>query len=188
MQRCQVDMGSLARGLGRDRRHYERVGTDEGTLMRHFLRPARAPNALPGSVPQRSTVAQLVACTGAVPRLPPADLGTLTRAVAVATVTVAADPHLLAAARATVKPVGLLACPHDPRAQDWTKPRSDGIKAMRTRLHARACRRPGVLPGTSPGLRLFGVREQDSARAPPERAGYPTWVISRLQPRPHDCV
>lgn len=130
-------MGPLGRGLGRDRHHYDRVGAGEGTLMRHFLRLARAPSALPGGVPRRSAVAQLEAFTGAVQRLTPADLGARTSAVSVAAVTVAADPHLLDAAPATVKPIRLLACPHRPHAQDWTKPRSDGIKAKRTRLHAR---------------------------------------------------
>jgi len=105
--------------------------------MRHFLRSARSPGPLPGSVQTRSAVAQLVAFTGAAQRLTPADLGALTRAVQVAAVTVAADPHLLGAAPATVEPIRLLACPHAPRAQHWTTPHSAGIKARRTRPYAR---------------------------------------------------
>ena len=85
----------------------------------------------------RSAVAQRVAFTGAAQRLTPADLGALTRAVQVAAVTVAADPHLLGAAPATVEPIRLLACPHAPRAQHWTTPHSAGIKATRTRPYAR---------------------------------------------------
>ena len=105
--------------------------------MRHFLRSARSPGPLPGSVQTRAAVAQLVAFTGAAQRLTPADLGALTRAVQVAAVTVAADPHLLCAAPATVEPIRLLACPHAPRAQHWTTPHSAGIKARRTRPYAR---------------------------------------------------
>ena len=65
---------------------------------------------------------------------------------------------------------------------------------------ARAPRRPGVLPGTCPGLRLFGVRTQDSAapgatatpalRSPRPRDGAgrrrwatPTASISSTRPR-----
>ena len=51
--------------------------------MRHFLRSARSPGPLPGSVQTRSGQAQLVAFTGAAQRLTPADLGALTRAVQV---------------------------------------------------------------------------------------------------------
>lgn len=70
--------------------------------MRHFLRSAIAPGALPGGMPKGSTMTQLVAFTGTAQRLTAADLGALTRAVDVAVVTVAADAHLLCAAPATV--------------------------------------------------------------------------------------
>ena len=133
-----VGMGPLGRGLGRAGRHYERVGAGEGTLMRHFLRLALAPGALPGGVPTRSAVALLVAFTGAAQRLAPADLRALPRAVLVAAVAVAADAHLLRAAPATVQPIALLACPHAPRTQHWTTPRIAGIKARRTRASCRA--------------------------------------------------
>jgi len=130
-------MGPLGRGLGWNNRHYGCLGVREGTLMRHFLRLALAPGTLPGGMPTRSAVAQLVAFTGAAHRLKPADLRAFTRAVQVAAVTLAADAHLLCAAPATVQPIRLLACPHAPRAQHWTKPRIAGIKARQTRLHAR---------------------------------------------------
>ena len=140
--------------------------------MRHFLRLALAPSALPGGVRIRPAVAALVAPTGAAQGLAPAQLPALPRAVAVAAVALTADAHLHRAAPAAVQPIGLLACPHAPRTQHWTTPRIAGIKAGRTRPQsARARRRPGVLPGTCPGLRLFGVQTQHSARAAPSYAG-----------------
>lgn len=105
--------------------------------MRHFLRLPPTPGALPGGVPTRSAVAQLVAFTGAAQRLTPANLRALACAVAVAVVTVTADAYLLHTAPATVEPIRLLACLHAPRAQHWTKLRIAGIKARQTRLHAR---------------------------------------------------
>lgn len=176
-------MGPLGRGLGRADRHYERVEAEEGTLMRHFLRLALAPSALPGRVRIRPAVAALVAPSGATQRLAPAHPRALSRAIAVAAVATTADPHLLGAALAAVQPIGLLACPHALGTQHWTTPRIAGIKAGRTRLpRARACRRPGVLPGTCPGLRLFGVQTQHSARAAPSSAG-PALVTSRAPSR-----
>ena len=124
-------------GLDRKCRHYDRHGVGEGTLMRHFLRLARAPGALPGSVPTRSAVAQLVALTGAAQRFTPADRRAFTRTVAVAAIALGADPHLLYAASTTVESIRLLACLHASRAQHWTKPPIAGIKARQTRLHAR---------------------------------------------------
>ena len=132
----------------------------EGTLMRHFLRLAFAPDALARGVSTRAAVAVLVALRGAAQRFAPAYPRTFTGAVAVAAVAVAADAHLLRAAPAIVQPIALLACLHAPARAHWTTPRIAGIKAERTRLSARACRRPGVLARTCPGLRLFGVRIQ----------------------------
>ena len=166
VNRCNVGMGPLGRGLHRNRRHYERAGAGKGTLMRHFPRLTLAPGALPGGVPTRAAIAQLVTFTGAAQRFTPANRRALPRAVPVAAVTVAADPHLPGAAPATVEPICLLPCPHAPHAQDWTKPRITGIKARQTRLHARELvEGPGILSGMCPGLRLFGVRKQDSASA-----------------------
>ena len=56
---CNVGMAPLGRGLGRDGRHYGRVGAGEGTLMRHFLCVAAAQGALTRSVVTRSAVALL---------------------------------------------------------------------------------------------------------------------------------
>lgn len=138
LKRCNVGISSLNPGLDRTGRHYDRRGAGEGTLMRHFLRLAPAPGALPGSVPARAAVAQLVAFAGTAQGFTPANLRALARAVAVAAITPAADAHLRHAAPATVEPIGLLACWHaSPRGWHWTKPRSTGIKARQTCLHAR---------------------------------------------------
>lgn len=59
-------MVPLGRGLDCNDRHYGCLGAGKGTLMRHFLRSAIAPGALPGGMPKGSTVAQLVAFTGTV--------------------------------------------------------------------------------------------------------------------------
>ena len=159
-------MGSLARGLGRDRRHYDGVGAGKGTLMRHFLRLAPAPSVLPGSVPRRSAVAQLVARPSPAPRFASAQRRTFAGTVLVTVVTAAADAHLPRAASAAVEPIGLLARLHAPCTQHWTTPCGAGIKALQTRPHAREhAEGPGFFPGMCPGLRLFGVREQDSASA-----------------------
>ena len=139
--------------------------------MRHFLRLALTPGALPRGVRIRSAVAALVAFPGAAQRLAPADLRAPRRAVLIAAVATTADTYLLCAARAVVQPIGLFACRHAPTLH-WTTPRIAGIKARRTRLtRARACRRPGVLPRMCPGLRLFSVRDQHSAHRPPSYAG-----------------
>jgi hypothetical protein len=105
--------------------------------MRHFLCLAFTPHALPVGMPSRSELAQLIVFGGAAPRLAPADLRALTRAVDVAVVTVAADAYLLGTAPATVQPIGLLACLHASHTQHWTKPRITGIKARRTCAYAR---------------------------------------------------
>ncbi len=131
LNRCNVDMGPLGRGLGRDGRHYDRVGAGEGTLMRHFLRSALAPGTLLGGVQTRPAVAQLVAFTGAAQRLAPANPRALPGAVLVAAVAVPTDAHLLRAAPAVVQPIGRLACLHLPHTQHWTTPRIAGIKARR---------------------------------------------------------
>lgn len=70
--------------------------------MRHFLRLALAPNALARSVATRAAILALVALTGAAQRLTPAQRRASSRAVAVATIAVAADAHLLRTASAAV--------------------------------------------------------------------------------------
>ena len=184
LNRCNVDMGPLGRGLGRDRRHYERVSGGKGTLMRHFLRLALTPGTLPGGVQTRPTVAQLVAFTSAAQRLTPADLRALTRAIPVAAVAVAADPHLLYAAPATVEPIRLLPCFHAPRAQHWTKPRIAGIKARQTRLHAREhVEGPGFFQERARAF-VYSASGNRIAREHPLRAGgVSASVTSRPQPR-----
>src|SRR5207237_7700486 len=140
-------------------RHYERDDRAQGTLMRHFLHLALAPDALARSVSRRAAIALLVALTGTVQRLAPAHPRTLPGTVLIAAVAVPTDAHLLRAAPATVQPIGLLACLHAPRTQHWTTPRIAGIKATRTRPYARQhVEGPGFFPGTCPGLRFFGVR------------------------------
>ena len=139
--------------------------------MRHFLRPSLAPGALPRGVPTRTAVAALVARPGPVQRFAPAHRRALALAVPVTVITVAADAHLPPAASAAVEPIALFARLHAPGTQHWTTPCGAGIKAMQTRLHAREhAEGPGFCPGTCPGLRLFGVRAQDSA-APSATAG-----------------
>jgi len=161
----------IAHNGGRRRHHYDRADHLQGTLMRHFLRLARAPRALACRVPTRAVVAELIADTGSAHRLAPANPRTFPGAVVVAAVAVSTDTHLLRAASATVQPKALLARPHALRTPHWTTPRRAGIKAMRTRPHARQhAEGPGFFPGMCPGLRLFGVREQDSA-APSAAAG-----------------
>jgi hypothetical protein len=104
--------------------------------MRHYLcwaqAPALAQGALPVGMMTRSAVAQLVAVTGAA-----ADLGTLTRTIQIAAVTIAADAHLRCAVPAAVQPKRPLAI-HHALAPHWTKPRRTGIKARQTRLKTRA--------------------------------------------------
>lgn len=152
--------------------------------MRHFLRSARSPGPLPGSVQTRSAVAQLVAFTGAAQRLTPADLGALTRAVQVAAVTVAADPHLLCAAPATVEPIRLLACPHAPRAQHWTTPHSAGIKARRTRPYAREhVEGPGFFQERARAFAYSASGNRIARERPHDACGASASVTSRPQPR-----
>jgi hypothetical protein len=170
---------ACAMRCGCDGRHYERVGGGEGTLMRHFLRLALTPGTLPGGVPTRPAVAQLVAFTGAAQRFTPADLRALTRAIPVAVVTVAADAHLLYAAPATVEPIRRLACFHAPRAQHWTKPRIAGIKARQTRLHAREhVEGPGFFQERARAF-VYSASGNRIARAHPLRAGgVSVWITS----------
>lgn len=152
--------------------------------MRHFLCSARSPSPLPGSVQTRSAVAQLVAFTGAAQRLTPADLGALTRAVQVAAVTVAADPHLLCAAPATVEPIRLLACPHAPRAQHWTTPHSAGIKARRTRPCAREhVEGPGFFQERARAFAYSASGNRIAREHPHDACGASASVTSRPQPR-----
>jgi hypothetical protein len=171
--RGDVFMGPLRRALDRAHRHCDRDSGGKGTLMRHFLRLALAPSPLARGVPTRPAATSLVALPSAPQRLAPAHRRTLPRAVPVASVAVTADAHLLCAAPAAVEPIGLLACLHTPRTQHWTTPRNAGIKAMQTCLDAREhAEGPGFFLGMCPGLRLSGVRTQDSAGRPSMYAGH----------------
>jgi hypothetical protein len=142
--------------------------------MRHFLRLARAPGALPGGMPRRSQVAQLVVFTGTAQRLPPADPGAFAGTVLVAPVTVAADPHLLRAAHATVEPIRRWVRPHssprvglDKAAQQWHKGRAN------VPLCARACGRPGVPPRIVRAFAYSASGNKDSAKASRYASGDP---------------
>jgi hypothetical protein len=140
--------------------------------MRHFLHLALAPRPLARGVPTRSAATSLVALPSTPQRLAPAHRRALRRAVLIASVAVTADAHLLCAAPAAVEPIGLLACLHTPRTQHWTTPRIAGIKAMQTCLDAREhAEGPGFFRGMCPGLRLSGVRTQDSAACSLDVAG-----------------
>ena len=152
-------------------RHCARDRGGKGTVMRHFLRQPLAPGTLPRGMPTRAAVAALVARPGPMQRLAPAYRRTSAGAVTVTAVTVTADAHLARATSATEEPIGLFARLHAPCTQHWTTPCGAGIKAMQTRPHAREhAEGPGFFPGMCPGLRLFGVRAQDSA-APSATAG-----------------
>jgi len=177
-------MGPLGRALDRAHRHCDRDNGGKGTLMRHFLRLALAPGPLACGVPTRPTATALVALPSAQQRLAPAHRRALCRAVPVASVAVTADAHLLRAAPAAVEPIGLLACLHTPRTQHWTTPRNAGIKAMQTCLHAREhAEGPGFFPGMCPGLRLSGVRTQDSAARPLDVCGPCALLTLVMRPR-----
>lgn len=89
-------------GRGGDGCQCERAGAGKGTLMRHFLQLAAAPDALSGSVPVRPAIAQLVARTGAAQRFAPTDRGALIGAVLITVVTVATNTYLLCAASTRV--------------------------------------------------------------------------------------
>jgi hypothetical protein len=130
-QRGDVGMGPRGRGLGRAVCYCDRDRAGDATVMRHFLRPARAPSALPGGVRTRPAVAALVASTCTQQRLAPAHRRAFPRAVAVAAVAITADAHLLRTAPAVVQSISLLACLHAPRTQHWTTPRIAGIKTGR---------------------------------------------------------
>jgi hypothetical protein len=131
LQRGDLGMGPPGRGLGRAVCYCDRDGGGDGSVMRHFLRLARAPSALPSGVRTRPAIAALVASTSTQQRLAPAHRRAFPRAVAVAPVAITADAHLLRTAPAVVQPIGLLACLHAPRTQHWTTPHSAGIKAGR---------------------------------------------------------
>ena len=124
--------------------------------MRHFLGPTQAPHALTRSVAARSAVTQLVAIPSAAQRLAPTQLRALTGAVAIATIAVPADAHLLRTTPAAVEPIALLARLHAPHTQQhWTTPRSAGIKTAGTCLYARVpAEGPGFLPRNLPGPSL----------------------------------
>src|ERR1700687_4147168 len=104
--RCNAcAVGIAPRGRGGSRRHYEGADRVQGTLMRHFLHMALAPDALARSMSTRATVATLVALRGTVQRLAPAHPRTLPGTVLIAAVAVPTDAHLLRAAPATVQPI-----------------------------------------------------------------------------------
>ena len=170
-------------GRGGDGHHYECVDAENGTLMRHFLRSAFAPGALPGRMEQCTAEARLEANAGAVYRLAPADRRAVTRAVLVAAVTVGANAHLRGAPPATIESIRLPACPHAPHALHWTKPRNTGINARQPRSMRARNGRPGVLPRIGPGLRLSGVCKQDTAGAPPTGGGYSVQRVSAVSVR-----
>ena len=103
---CMGCMGWDSPGRRVERHNPARDPRHIGTLMRHFLRRARSPAALPGSVQPGTAAAALVAPAGAVHRLTTALLGAPLRAILVAAVALAADAHLLRAAGAAVEPIG----------------------------------------------------------------------------------
>jgi hypothetical protein len=154
--------------------------------MRHFLHLPGAPRPLPSRVATGSVVALLVAITRSAQRLAPANPRAPRRAVLVAAVAMPTDAHLLGAASAIEQPIAPLARPHAPRTQRWTTPRNAGIKEARTRpCAARACRRPGVLPGTLPGPSL--IRRPDGSIAQPAPHGMQNAGVTRLRARLQQC-
>ena len=131
--------------------------------MRHFLSLPCAPDALAGGVLAGPAIAMLVTLTGATHRLASAHLGARPRAVQVAVITMSADLYLAMTAFARIQPMGLWTLRHAPSTRDWTTPCDTRIKAARMRLfRRRRVEGPGFWSGMCPGLRLFGVRTQDS--------------------------
>ena len=131
--------------------------------MRHFLLLPCAPGALAGGVLAGPAIATLVTLTGGTHRLASAHLGARPRAVQVAVITMSADLYLAMAAFTRIQPMGLWTLRHAPTTRDWTTPCDTRIKAARMRLfRRRRVEGPGFWSGMCPGLRLFGVRTQDS--------------------------
>ena len=138
-------------GRGGDGHHYECVDAENGTLMRHFLRSAFPPGALPGRMEQCTAKARLEANAGAVYRLAPADRRAVTRAVLVAAVTVGANAHLRGAPPATIESIRLPACPQctpraalDKAAQHWHKRKATAFHAREQwKARGSAKNRPG---------------------------------------------
>jgi hypothetical protein len=126
-------------------------------LMRHFLPPAHPPAPLPGGMAMRSTAATLIARCGSTMRLAPADPRTLTRAINVAVIATAADPHLHRTTSAVVEPIARLAqppqCPSQNTGQCSGKA---GIKDLHKRL-SQALRNRG-LGGLDANLETLGPR------------------------------
>jgi hypothetical protein len=163
-----VGMVPLGRGLSRAHGYCDRHASGGATVMRHFLRLAFAPGALPSRVRTRSAVAALVALAGTAQRLAPALRSTAAGAVHVAPVAAAADLHLLPATGTVVQPMRRFGHPDARSTGDWTTSCITGIKAMQTRAwRAPACRRPGVLFRNVPGPSLLWAagREDSVGRA-----------------------
>ena len=101
---------------------YAAVATAAGTaLMRHFLALAHPPPHLSGGVTMRSPAAALIPRPGSTTRLAPADPRALTRAVNVAVIAAAADPHLRRTTPTVVEPIGRLTqLPQRPLPKHWT--------------------------------------------------------------------
>ena len=125
--------------------------------MRHFLRMACAPSALTCSVSARPAVAVLVAPSGALQRLTPANPRTLSRTVLLAAITSATNAHLLRAAPATVQPIRLLACSHAPARKPLDNAADCGHKGKANASSCRASMQKarGFLPGNVPGPSLI---------------------------------
>lgn len=90
------------------RRHCAGTAIAGGTLMRHFLfcvAFSRAPSVLPGGMLRGALMAGLIAHTGTLTRLPPANSGALPRTVNLPPIAAAADVHLLATACAAIHPM-----------------------------------------------------------------------------------
>ena len=159
-----LGIGHLCHALGGEGRHYDSGGGSGGTLMRHFLCSTRTPGALASRVPTGAAVALLVASPGAVQRLASADRGAGPRAVGVAAVASAADPHLLTAAPAVVEPRSVFEHRPAQSSWDWTTPCIAGIKGTRPCPYrgTATLKVRGSRSRMYPGLRFFGVADQDS--------------------------
>lgn len=128
---CGIGRVHPRHGFGRGGCHCDSDAGGCGTVMRHYLCLACTPRALAGRVPTGAAVAALVASASAAQRLASADQRTVPRAVPVAAVAAAADPHLHATATAVVKSMRLFEhCPAR-STQDWTMPCIAAVKATR---------------------------------------------------------
>lgn len=110
--------------------------------MRHFMCLTCAPAALPYGMPAGATTTQLIAAARAQHGFTPANRSARARTVDIATITVPADAHLLAATHTVVQPVRCFpARRHAHSTKDWTTPCIAGIKAIRTCLKPRVRRK-----------------------------------------------